>query len=295
MQQQDNARAVRTTTRHQLGRHALAALALGLLTACGTVPAPSSTNQNQNLTQATLMKEFAPGGTLRAAINLGNPILANKDPVTGEPVGVSVDLARELAKRLGLPLQLVIYNAAGKVTEGVLSQQWDIGFVAIDPERGRDMDYSGPYVIIEGAYMVPQASPIRVNADVDQPANRIVVGKGSAYDLYLTRTIRHAQIVRAPTSPAVTDTMLGQKYEVAAGVRQQLEADAKRLPGLRILDGRFMVINQAMAVPKNRPAAQKYLTAFVEEMKASGFVGEALKRHRIQGAAVAEPGPARAN
>lgn len=272
---------------------ATAAIAALLLAACAAVPGGSTSTNNQNLSPA--MKEFAPGGTLRAAINFGNPILASKDPVTGEASGVSVDLARELAKRLGLPLQLVTYNAAGKVVEGVLAQQWDIGFVAIDPERGRDMDYTAPYVIIEGAYMVPQASPIRVNADVDKTGNRVVVGKGSAYDLYLTRAIKQAEIVRAPTSPAVTDTMVGQKLEVAAGVRQQLEADAKRVPGLRMLDGRFMVINQAMALPKNRPAALNYLTAFVEEMKTSGFVAEALKRHRIAGAAVAQPGPARAD
>ena len=275
-------------------KYAATAMAAFLLTACAAVPGSStSTNNNQNL--STVMKEFAPGGTLRAAINFGNPILASKDPVTGEASGVSVDLARELAKRLGLPLQLVTYNAAGKVVEGVLAQQWDLGFVAIDPERGRDMDYTAPYVIIEGAYMVPQASPIRVNADVDKSGNRVVVGKGSAYDLYLTRAIKQAEIVRAPTSPAVTDTMVAQKLEVAAGVRQQLEADAKRVAGLRMLDGRFMVINQAMALPKNRPAALNYLTAFVEEMKTSGFVAEALKRHRIAGAAVAQPGPARAD
>jgi polar amino acid transport system substrate-binding protein len=286
-------RACRTSPLEtRLSKQAAAAMAALLLASCAAVPGGSNTTtNNQNL--STAMKEFAPGGTLRAAINFGNPILASIDPVTGEPSGVSVDLARELAKRLGLPLQLVTYNAAGKVVEGVLAQQWDIGFVAIDPERGRDMDYTAPYVVIEGAYMVPQASPVRVNADVDKAGNRVVVGKGSAYDLYLTRAIKQAEIVRAPTSPAVTDTMVAQKLEVAAGVRQQLEADAKRVPGMRMLDGKFMVINQALALPKNRPAALSYLTAFVEEMKTSGFVAEALKRHRIAGAAVAQPGPAR--
>lgn len=290
---QSNRACCTSSIQAKLLKYAAAAMAAFLLAACAAVPGGSTSTNNQNL--STAMKEFAPGGTLRAAINFGNPILASKDPVTGEASGVSVDLARELAKRLGLPLQLVTYNAAGKVVEGVLAQQWDIGFVAIDPDRGRDMDYSAPYVIIEGAYMVPQASPIRVNADVDKTGNRVVVGKGSAYDLYLTRAIKQAEIVRAPTSPAVTDTMLEKKLEVAAGVRQQLEADAKRVPGLRMLEGRFMVINQAMALPKNRPAALNYLTAFVEEMKTSGFVAEALKRHRIAGAAVAQPGPARAD
>jgi polar amino acid transport system substrate-binding protein len=282
--------ALATSTQTRLPRYALAAFAALLLAACAAVPGGATSTDNQQ-NKSIVMKEFAPGGTLRAAINFGNPILASKDAVTGEASGVSVDLARELAKRLGLPLELVTYNAAGKVVEGVLAQQWDIGFVAIDPERGRDMDYTAPYVVIEGAYMVRQDSPIRVNADVDKAGNRVVVGKGSAYDLYLTRAIKHAEIVRAPTSPAVTDTMAAQNLEVAAGVRQQLEADAKRVPNLRMLDGRFMVINQAMAVPKNRPAALNYLRAFVEEMKTSGFVADALKRHRINGAAVAPPGP----
>jgi polar amino acid transport system substrate-binding protein len=282
---------VATSSEASLLKYAAAALGVLMLAACAAVPGnSSSTNNNRNV--STVMKEFAPSGTLRAAINFGNPILASKDPITGEASGVSVDLARALAKRLGLPLELVPYNAAGKVVEGVLAQQWDIGFVAIDPERGRDMDYTAPYVVIEGAYMVRQDSPIRANADVDKVGNRVVVGKGSAYDLFLTRAIKHAQIVRAPTSPAVADTMAGQNLEVAAGVRQQLEADAKRVPNLRMLDGRFMVINQAMALPKSRPDALSYLRAFVEEMKRSGFVAEALKRHRINGAAVAPPGPA---
>ncbi|WP_089401543.1 ABC transporter substrate-binding protein [Noviherbaspirillum humi] len=233
--------------------------------------------------------ELAPSGKLRAAINFGNPILATKDAATGEARGVSVDLARELGRRLGVPVELVTYNSAGKVVDGARTKEWDIGFVAIDPKRAQDMDYSAPYVIIEGAYLVPQASPIKVNADVDRKGNRIVVGAGSAYDLYLSREIKQAELVRAPTSPLVADMMVRESMEVAAGVKQQLEADAKRLPGLRLLDGRFMVINQAMATPKERPAGSRYLREFVEEMKRSGFVAEALARHRIEGAAVAPP------
>ncbi|WP_151639168.1 ABC transporter substrate-binding protein [Noviherbaspirillum aerium] len=231
--------------------------------------------------------ELAPSGTLRAAINFGNPILAVKDPATGQARGVSVDLAQELGKRLGVPVELVTYSAAGKVVEGAKSKEWDIGFVAIDPKRAMDMDYTDPYVIIEGAYMVPQASPIKSNADVDRAGTRIVVGAGSAYDLYLSREIKNAQIVRAPTSPLVVDTMVRDSLEVAAGVKQQLEADGKRIPGLRLLDGRFMVINQAMATPKGRPVGATYLRQFIEEMKASGFVANALSKHRIEGAAVA--------
>jgi len=223
-------------------------------------------------------KELAPAGTLQVAINFGNPILAQKNPATGEAQGVSVDLARALASRLNVPLELVTFTSAGKV---------DVAFVAIDPVRGADMDYTAPYVIIEGAYLVRQDSPVRSNSEVDRPGHRVVVGLGSAYDLFLTRELRQATLVRAPTSPAVTDMFIAQNLDVAAGVRQQLEADARRVPGLRLLDGRFMVIEQAMATPKGREAGVSYLRRFVEDMKRSGFVADALYRHKIEGAAVA--------
>jgi polar amino acid transport system substrate-binding protein len=236
-----------------------------------------------------VISDLAPSGTLRAAINFGNPILANKDAVTGEPRGVSVDLSRELARRLGVPLELKTYTAAGKVVEGLKTKDWDIGFFAIDPVRAADTEFTAAYVIIEGAYLVPKASPIQANGEVDRDGVRVVVGRGSAYDLYLSRELKKAQIVRAPTSPAVTDMMVADKLEVAAGVKQQLEADARRVPGVCLLEGRFMVINQAMATPKGRLAGVNYLAAIVEDMKASGFVAEALKRHGIEGAQVAPP------
>jgi polar amino acid transport system substrate-binding protein len=232
--------------------------------------------------------ELAPSGKLRAAINFGNPILAIRMP-DGSPRGVSVDLSNELGRRLGVPVELVTFTSAGKVVEAVRDAQVDIAFVAIDPVRGADMLQTPPYVIIEGAYLVRNDSPIRRNEEVDQAANRVVVGNGSAYDLYLSRELKAARLVKAPTSPAVTDVMVAQNLEVAAGVKQQLEADAKRVPGLRLLPGRFMVINQAMGLPKGREAGARYLAAFVEEMKASGFVATALSRHGIEGAAVAPP------
>jgi polar amino acid transport system substrate-binding protein len=234
--------------------------------------------------------EIAPAGKLRAAINFGNPILASRAPGTNEPRGVSVDLAHELGRRLGVAVELVPFTGAGKVVEAVTAAQVDIGFVAIDPVRGAGMLQTAPYVEIEGAYLVRDDSPIKRNEEVDRPGHRVVVGNASAYDLFLTRELKHAKLVKAPTSPAVTDMFVAQKLEVAAGVKQQLQADAKRLPGLRLLDGRFMVIRQAMAVPKGRDASYRYVDAFVEEMKASGFVAQALARHHIEGAAVAPPG-----
>lgn len=273
-----------------MNRIAGIALSAAVLGACSMTPSPTMTTITPSAT-ASVAAVLAPSGKLRAAINFGNPILAVKDPATGEPRGVSVDLARELGRRLGVPVELVLYTAAGKVVDGLKAGEWDVGFVAIDPVRAADMDYTAPYVIIEGAYLVPQNSPIKQNADVDREGVRVVVGTGSAYDLYLTRELKQAKIVRAPTSPAVVDTMVAQSVEVAAGVKQQLEADARRLPGVRLLEGRFMVINQAMAAPKGRAAGVRYLAEYIEAMKASGFVANALKRHGIEGAAIAPPAP----
>jgi polar amino acid transport system substrate-binding protein len=235
-----------------------------------------------------LIRAFAPTGTLRASINLGNPILANMNPTTNEPFGVSIDLAREFANRLGVGIELVVFDAAGKSVEAVRGEQADIGFFAIDPLRGEGISFTAPYVLIEGSYMVPVDSALQSNDEVDHAGVRVTVGKGSAYDLFLTRELKHAEIVRAPTSPTVVDVFVEQKLEVAAGVKQQLEADLVRFPNHRLLPGRFMVIQQAMGTPKSRGAdAAQYLAAYVEEMKTSGFVAEALQRHGIQGASVA--------
>ncbi len=269
-------------------RFILATMAAAGLIAC-SAPAIKTSESS-----AAAVADLAPNGRLRAAINFGNPILATRDPVTGEARGVSVDLARELARRLDVPVDLVLFSAAGKVTDGLKSNAWDVAFVAIDPARAMEMEFTSPYVVIEGAYLVPAPSPIKANADVDNTGVRIVVGAGSAYDLYLSRELRNAQIVRAPTSPAVVDMMVAQNLDVAAGVKQQLEADSRRVPGVRLLEGRFMVINQAMATPKGRTTGAKYLAEFVEDMKASGFVAKALQKHGIEGAVIAPPArPAR--
>ncbi|MFM0203704.1 ABC transporter substrate-binding protein [Paraburkholderia fungorum] len=236
----------------------------------------------------SVVAAFTPTGKLRASINLGNPILANKDPKTGAPFGVSVDLAREFAKRLAVDLELVVFDSAGKSVEAVSDERADIGFFAIDPLRGASIAFTAPYVLIEGFYLVREESTIQTNEDVDNTANHVVVGKGSAYDLFLSRELKNAQIVRAPTSPAVVQTFIEQGSEVAAGVKQQLEADASRNHGLRLLGKRFMVIQQAMGVPKSRgDAAADILRQFVEDMKATGFVAASLTTHGIVGASVA--------
>jgi polar amino acid transport system substrate-binding protein len=236
---------------------------------------------------ASVLTAFTPTGKLRASINLGNPILAYAG-ADGNAYGVSVDLASEFARLLGVELELVVVDAAGKSVDVVASEQADIGFFAIDPVRGANIAFSAAYVLIEGCYLVKEGSPIRANEEVDQAAHRVVVGKGSAYDLFLTRTLQHAEILRSPTSPTVVDTFLEVGAEVAAGVKQQLESDAQRFGGLRLLDGRFMVIQQAMGTPKSRgDEAAAFLARFVEQMKACGFVADALARHGIEGASVA--------
>ena len=231
---------------------------------------------------------LAPTGTLRASINLGNPLLAHTDPQTGQAVGLSVDLAQTLANRLGVPLALRVFNAAGKSVQALSDGQADIGFFALDPLRGEGVLFTQAYVLIEGSYLVRADSPVTHNDQVDEPAVRVVVGKGSAYDLFLSRQLQKATLVRAPTSPEVVADFLSQGAEVAAGVRQQLEADAQKHAGLRLLPGRFMVIEQAMAVPKSHGAvAAAELDQFVAEMKQSGMVAQSLAKHRVQGASIA--------
>lgn len=267
-----------------------AATRRSLLAAAGAFMVAGCASPGPDL-RAAAIAELGATGKLRAAINFGNPILASREGADGAR-GVSVDLAREAARRLGLPIELVLFTSAGNVVEAVKAKQVDLAFVAIDPVRAADMEYTAPYVIIEGAYLVRNGSALQRNEEVDRAGTRVVVGRGSAYDLYLTRELKAASLVRAPTSPAVTDTFLAENLEVAAGVKQQLEADAARVGGVRLLPGRFMVIEQAMGVPKGRTASQAWLSSYIEEMKASGFVADALKRHGIQGAAVA-PGAGR--
>jgi polar amino acid transport system substrate-binding protein len=240
---------------------------------------------------SSMASALAPGGTLRTCINLGNPILARRDPATGQALGVSVDLARSLAEQLGVGIELIVVESAGRSVQAVKSGQADVGFFAIDPMRSDGIRFTAPYVLIEGAYLVRQDSPLTDKAQVDQAGHRVMVGQASVYDLYLTRELRAASILRSPTSPTVVDAFLAQNADVAAGVKQQLVADAARLGGLRLLPGRFMVIEQAMGLPQGRgAAAQATLASFVESAKASGFVARALERHGIRGAIVAPAG-----
>ncbi len=234
------------------------------------------------------MRDLAPAGILRAALNLGNPNLVSQS-LTGAFSGLSVDLATELAARLNLPVRFVSYPGAGSVVEAASADIWDIAFLAIDPLRAASMIFTSPYVTLSGSFVVRTSSILTANQEVDQEGIRIVVGTGSAYDLYLTKTIKRATLFRVPSSSDVLPAMVREGYEVAAGVRQQLVQHLNGSEDLRILDGQFMIIPQALAIPKSHALALSLVQSFIETMKASGFIKRSLHRHNVTGVEVAGP------
>jgi polar amino acid transport system substrate-binding protein len=234
------------------------------------------------------VKDLAPSGKLRAAINAGNVVLVQKD-AGGAPTGITVDLAHELARRLGVPADLVVFEAAGRVTDAVKTRAWDVAFLAIEPKRAEVIGFTAPYVIIEGTYMAAVDSPLKKLDDVDHDGVRIAVARGSAYDLYLSRTLQHATLVRYPSPPAALAGYLADKIDVAAGVKEQLVQFAKTHPDYRVMDGYFQEIREAMGVPLGHDAGLQYLRTFIEELKANGFVRSALDRAGQTDALVAPP------
>ena len=247
-------------------------LAAAAMPALAQAPSPAALKD-------AVRKDLAPTGKLRAAINFGNPVLAQKGP-NGEPRGVSAELAAALAKKLGVPLEYVKFEAAGKVFAALAKGDVDVGFIAIEPARSAQVDFSPPYVIIQGTYMVRKDSPLKDVDDVDRPGIRIGVGLASVYDLYLTRTLKHATLVRAKVGGAAAGipVFLDQHLDAAAGVREPLDAYAKEHPDMRVMPGAFEQIGQAMGTVKGRAAGAAYVRVFIEEMKANGFVADALKR-----------------
>jgi polar amino acid transport system substrate-binding protein len=226
-----------------------------------------------------IRSQLAPTGTLRAAINYNNPLLARRDSTTGELSGLAVDLSRELAQRLGVPLQIIPCESAGRITDSAKSNSWDIGYLAVDPRRADEIDFTAAHVELEGTYLVPAASALRTVEDVDRDGIRIAVTSQSAYDLFLTRNLKHAQLIRADNTPQSIVLMRDQKLDAVAAVKTALVAAAKEMPGSRVLPGHFMTIPQAAGVPKGRPAAARYVSGFIEDMKASGFVGRELGKY----------------
>ena len=231
--------------------------------------------------------DLALTGTLRASINLGNPVLAQGTPAA--PSGVTVDIANELAARLQVPAQLLCFDAARESFEAMKNGRADICFLAIDPARAGTVAFTAPYAVIEGVFAVPEDSPVTTAADVDCNGLRVGVKKGSAYDLYLSRTLKHAQVVRGTDGVAV---FLEQKLEVAAGIRQPVEDFAAAHGAVRLLEPRFMEIQQAVGTTRSRSDETiRFLREFVEELKSEGFIAEALRRAGRIDATVAPPAP----
>ena len=234
-----------------------------------------------------ILFDLAPTGILRVGINYGNPVLATRDPASGDLRGVAVDLARELGRRVDLPLELVAFESAGKMFDAVKTAAWDVAFLAIDPGRADQISFTAPYIEIEGTYLVPSGSTVHALGDVDRAGVRIGVSEKSAYDLFLSRSLQHAQLVHAPDPNSAFELIVSAKVDVIAGVRQHLVANSQKLPGSRVLEGRFMSIQQALGIPKDRDAGATYLRQFIEEVKASGLVDRVMEKAGVRGVSVA--------
>lgn len=235
---------------------------------------------------ASVLSSLAPTGKLRVGINYGNPVLATRDPSSGDLSGVAVDLGRELGRRVGVPVELVAFESAGKMFDAVKAGAWDVAFLAVDPGRADQIDFTAPYIEIEGTYLVPAGSSLRAIGDVDREGMRIGISSGSAYDLFLSRSIQHAELIRAPGPNGAFELILTGKVDVVAGVRQHLVANLDKLPGSRVLDGRFMAIQQALGIPKGRDAGARYLREFIEDVKASGLVAQLIEKAGVRGVSV---------
>jgi polar amino acid transport system substrate-binding protein len=231
--------------------------------------------------------DLAPSGTLRAGINYGNFILVTKDPASGESRGVAMDLTRELGRRLGVPIEVVPYDSVAAMVDAARTGAWDIAFLGIDPAREGDIGFTGAYLEIEATYLVPAGSPVRTVADVDRAGVRVTAMARANYELFLGRHLRHAQLVRAPSHEGAFQLLVTGQADVLAGLRPALIGIPERLPGARVLDGRFMAVPQAIGVPRGREAGLAYLRGLVEEAKASGMVAPALEKTGARGVSVA--------
>jgi polar amino acid transport system substrate-binding protein len=230
-----------------------------------------------------VISELAPGGTLRAAINMSNPLLVTGSTDTGDPVGVSPDLARAIADRLGVAVSYVQFASPGEVADAADSDVWDIGLIGAEPARAERIAFSSAYVEIEATYLVPAGSPFRHIDDVDRPDVRIAVSNRSAYDLYLTRMLKHAELHRAKGLAGTVELFTGNKLDALAGLRPALNEDVKKLPGTRILDGRFTTVQQAVGTQLENTKAAAFLQNFVMEVRKSGVVASLIERHGVEG------------
>jgi polar amino acid transport system substrate-binding protein len=238
---------------------------------------------------AAARSELAPTGRLRVGINYGNFLLVTKDPAGGPPRGIVVDLAHELGRRLDVPIEFVGYDWAGTLADAAPSGAWDVAFLGAEPQRAGEIAFTAAYLEIPATYLVPPESPIRSIDEVDREGVRIAVAGKSAYDLYLSRTIRHARLVRAEGIEGSYQLFVRDRMEALSGLKPRLVMDAERLPGARVLDGEFTAVQQAIGTPRARAAGADYLRAFAETAKSSGLVAAAIDRHGVRGVRVAPP------
>jgi polar amino acid transport system substrate-binding protein len=240
-----------------------------------------------------IRSEIAPSGKLRVGLNHGNFLLVTPGSSATDPRGVASDLARELGRRVGVPVEFIKFETAGKLGDGVKTGAWDVAFLGAEPQRAAEIAFTAAYLEIPSTYLVPAGSPIRSVAEVDREGVRIAVADQSAYGLYLARTIKHAKLVMTQGLDSSFEVFVCQKLEALAGLKPRLLADVQKLPGARILDGQFTAVQQAVGTAKSREASARFLRAFVEDVKASGLVAEAISRNGAQGVSVAPPAPAR--
>ena len=242
---------------------------------------------------AAARSDLAPHGKLRVGINFGNNLLTARDPVTRAPSGIALDLAAELGWRLGVPIEIVSYESAGALADSASSGAWEVGFLGAEPQRANQISFTAAYLEIEATYLVPPGSPLRTIADVDRDGIRIVTTAKSAYDLYLTRTLRHASLTRAAGADAAFKSFVAEKMDALAGLKPRLVTDHDNLPGSRILDGRFTAVQQAVGTPRGHDAGASYLREFVEDVKATGLVARTIEKNGVRGVSVAPAAPAR--
>jgi polar amino acid transport system substrate-binding protein len=232
--------------------------------------------------------ELAPTGVLRAALNLSNFLLVSAKTAAGEPAGVAPDMAAEIARRLGVPVTYVPYKTPGELADAADTGAWDIGLIGAEPQRAERIAFTPAYVEIEATYLVPAGSPIATLADVDKPGVRISVTGRSAYGLWLDRHIEHATLVKTGTLDSAYERFVADRLEVLAGLKPRLLSDVEKLPGARILDGKFTAVQQAIGTSQRNTAAAEFLCAFVAEAKASGFVQSLIDKHCVRGLSVAQ-------
>ena len=239
---------------------------------------------------AAVRSELAPSGTLRVGINYGNFLLVTSYSAGSEPRGPAPDLARELGRRLGAPIEFVAFDTAGKMADAVRAGAWDVAFLGAEPLRANEISFTAAYLEIPATYLVPAGSPIRSFADADRDGVRIAVAEKSAYELYLSRTIKHAKLVLTKGIDASYNAFVDDKLEVLSGLKPRLLKDVQKLPGARLLDGQFTAVQQAIGTPKGRDAGAGYLRQFVEDVKASGMVAKAIADNGVEGVSVAPAG-----